>query len=119
MATNGAFKLIYPSNGYLVKQTVRVFDQSTNAFVLASGLALTVTFSTTADGANPIAGLTALALTELPSFPGVYTRAVAGTFTVGLAPYAEQVVYQIVENPIVNGLRVVTPLTVRVTRQAL
>lgn len=119
MATNGAFKLIYPSNGYLVRQTIRVFDASTNAFVPASALSLTVTFSSTADGANAIAGLTGLALTELVSFTGVYTRAVAGTLTVSLAPWAEQVVYQIVENPIANGLRVVTPVLVALNRLAL
>ena len=119
MASNGAHKLIYPSNGYLVKQTIRVFDASTNAFVPASGLGLTVTFSSTADGANPIAGLSGLALTELLSFPGVYTCAVAGALTVSLAPWAEQVVYQIVQNPSTNGLRVVTPVMVAPNRLAL
>jgi hypothetical protein len=119
MASNGAYKMIYPSNGYLVKQTVRVFDASTNTFALAGALSLTVTFSSTADGATPIAGLTGLALTELVSFPGVYTRAVAGTLTVALAPWAEQVVYQIVTNPSTNGLRVVTPVLVAPNRLAL
>lgn len=119
MANNGAYKLIYPSNGYLVKQTIRVFDASTNAFVPAASLSLTVTFSSTADGATPIAGLMGLALTELVSFPGVYTRAVAGALTVALAPWAEQVVYQIVQNPSTNGLRVVTPLLVAPNRLAL
>jgi hypothetical protein len=119
MASNGAYKMIYPSNGYLVRQTIRIFDASTNTFALAGSLNLTVTFSSTADGATPITGLTGLALTELVSFPGVYTRAVAGTLTVALAPWAEQVVYQIVTNPTTNGLRVVTPVLVAPNRLAL
>ena len=119
MASNGAYKMIYPSNGYLVRQTIRIFDASTNTFVLAGALNLTVTFSSTADGAAPITGLTGLALTELVSHPGVYTRAVAGTLTVALAPWAEQVVYQIVTNPSTNGLRVVTPVLVAPNRLAL
>jgi hypothetical protein len=119
MASNGAFKLIYPSNGYLVKQTVRIFDQSANTFVLAGALSLNVTFSTTADGANPIAGLSGLAMAELVAFPGVYTLAVVGTLTAALAPYTEQVVYQIVQNASGNGLRVVTPLMVTANRLAL
>ena len=56
MASNGAYKMIYPSNGYLVRQTIRIFDASTNTFVLAGSLNLTVTFSSTADGATPIMG---------------------------------------------------------------
>jgi hypothetical protein len=119
MANSGAYKMIYPSNGYLVKQTVRVFDQSTNTFTLTGLLALTVTFSSTADGANPITGLTQLPLTPLTSFPGVYARAIAGTLTVALAPFAGTLIYQIVQNPALNGLRVVTPLLVQTYRDAL
>jgi hypothetical protein len=44
---------------------------------------------------------------------------VAGTLTVALAPWAEQVVYQIVTNPSTNGLRVVTPVLVAPNRLAL
>jgi len=118
MATS-AYKLIYPNNGYLVRQSIRIFDASTNTFVPAGALALTVTFSSTADGANPIVGLSALALTERGAFPGVDTRAIAGTLTVAVAPFAGQVIYQIVQNATLQGLRVVTPLLVQVNRQAL
>jgi hypothetical protein len=42
-----------------------------------------------------------------------------GTLTAALAPYTEQVVYQIVQNASGNGLRVVTPLMVTANRHAL
>ena len=110
--TTAIRKTIYLDNAFLVRQEIRRYTALTDEFVVASGMTVTVTIATDADGLFPIAGLSGLALTEVSANPGVYVLPITTAQLAGLDPYAGQTVYQITTDA-TGAFRAVVPLLVR------
>ncbi len=112
-------KEIHPSNAYLVRQQLKKWDAATNSYIVWTGAtSIEVGFYEDALGVTPIAGMTALAMTESGTL-GTYYHIVQGTLTATLAlPYAGETIYQIVTGGANSDLKVVTPLLVAQPRYA-
>lgn len=116
MAT--ASKPIYPSNSYLVRESLTKYDPATNTYVAWTGAAtISVSFYEDEAGTIGIAGMTGLAMTE--GVTGVYYRVIAGTITAGLSAYVGDTIFQVVTGGTLSDLRVVVPLIVTEPRYAL
>lgn len=105
-------KTLYLGNAWLVRQELRYYEPMADEFNVWSGQTATVTFATDAAGANPIANLSALAMTEVVANPGVYYRVVSSALVANLAQYAGQTVYQITTAGSAAELKAVLPVIV-------
>lgn len=112
-------KTIHTANVYLARVAVERYNAATDTFDPYTGTNAQVTFATDSLGVSPIAGLTNIAMTEVPGAVGTYQAQIASSALAALVPYAGQTVYQIVRvGPTLADANVVTPLVVRRPRYA-
>lgn len=112
-------KTVHPANTYLARVEVERYNNTTNLFEPWTNTLAEVYFATDALGANPITGMTGIALSPVSGAPGVYAEQVGPNTMNLLTPYVNQTVYQIVKiGPTLTDAKVVTPLVVRAPRYA-
>jgi hypothetical protein len=118
-STVAQHKTINPANAYLVRSTITRYNPTTNAFEPWTGLTtMVVGFYKDALGANGIAGLTNISMTQ-SSVVGTYYAVVSASSTAPLATlYNNELIYQIVSGGPSNEIKVVTPLLVTQPRYA-
>lgn len=114
------YKLIHTANAYLARVAIEVYNSTLDQYVafVAGDPTVTVSYCRSADGTNVISGLNTLQMAEAVGAPGTYTLIVSTSLLAALAPYADQVIFQVVKAGVSQNLQVVTPLRVTVPRYA-
>jgi hypothetical protein len=111
-------KEINPANAFLARQAIEVFDAATNRYIPWTGGTATVGYYTASNATGGITGLVDIPMDEVAGAPGTYALAIPSALLAALAPYAGQVIYQIVKAGPSQNVQVATPLRVTSPRWA-
>lgn len=113
------YKQLHIGNAFLARVAIEQYDATVNRYVpWPAGTTVTVSYCRSADGTNPIAGLSNLPMAEVAGAAGTYALIVPSSLLAACAPYDNQVIFQVVRAGSSQNMQVVTPLLVMAQRYA-